>query len=123
MKSVESSDLTNLAGKTTLMELIAVLKAASACAGPDSGPAHLAGAVGTRYVSLFGPTCHKRMASYGSEDLVVSVEMPCALCYRKKCAEKNCMPSIKVEAVMEKLDKVLEGEKCSLPEETTFGAN
>ncbi len=107
-EKLNNPDLTNLAGKTTLMELIAVLKAAAACVGPDSGPAHLAGAVDTRYVSLFGPTCPVRVAPYGSEDLVVTADAPCAPCYKKKCADNFCMSSITVSAVMEKLQKALE---------------
>jgi len=48
--------LVNMVDKTSLVELVAVLKAAAVAVGPDSGPGHLSGSVATPYVSLFGPT-------------------------------------------------------------------
>lgn len=109
-RTVNDPGLVNLAGKTSLLDLVAVLKAADACVGPDSGPAHLAGAVGTPYVSLFGPTCHVRVAPYGSEDLVVRAPKSCpeAPCYKKQCAAPRCMSTIGADKVMEKLAVALE---------------
>ncbi len=109
-KTVNDPGLVNLAGKTSLLELVAVLKAADACVGPDSGPAHLAGAVGTPYVSLFGPTCHVRVAPYDSEDLVVRSPGACpeSPCYKKRCPAPRCMSTIRAEEVMEKLAVALE---------------
>ena len=109
-RAVNHPRVVSLAGKTSLLELVAVLKAADACVGPDSGPAHLAGAVGTPYVSLFGPTCPVRVAPYGSEDLVVRAESACpqAPCYQKRCVAPRCMSAIGADPVMEKLAVALE---------------
>lgn len=102
--------LTNLVGKTSLIELIAILKEASAGVGPDSGPGHLAAAVGTPFVSLFGPTSPKRVAPYGNEHLVVQANVSCAPCNRKQCpgSENRCMREISVETILSKLSCALE---------------
>ncbi|UCF90719.1 MAG: glycosyltransferase family 9 protein [Desulfobacterales bacterium] len=101
--------LINLVGQTSLLELSAVLKAAAAGVGPDSGPGHLAAAVGTPYVSLFGPTSPERTAPYGCENLVVQAQVDCAPCYRKQCPglARQCMRAIGAEAVMAKLSQAL----------------
>jgi len=109
--TINSPDLLDLVGKTTLPELIALLKAAAAGVGPDSGPGHLAAAVGTPFVTLFGPTSAQRTAPYGCENLVVTAGMDCAPCYRKNCPDRNqeCMLNINADAVMEKVSLVLSG--------------
>ncbi len=100
----------NLVGKTSLVELTAVLQHAAAAIGPDSGPGHLAATVGTPYVTLFGPTSPKRTAPYGCEHLVVQAELECRPCYKKQCPvhTKQCMRDIRTDAVMEKLSEALE---------------
>jgi heptosyltransferase-1 len=108
-QKVGSHELINLVGKTSIPELVAVLKAAAAGLGPDSGPGHLAAAVGTPYVSLFGPTSPKRAAPYKCEHLVVQYGVSCVSCYKKKCPELDrlCMRRISVESVQEKLSIAL----------------
>ena len=87
------------------MQLAAVLKAAAVGVGPDSGPGHLAAAVGTPFVTLFGPTSPERTAPYGCEELVVKAGIDCAPCYKKRCpgGHRECMSGINVDEIMEKL--------------------
>ena len=101
--------LINLVGKTSLLELTAVLKAAAVAVGPDSGPSHVAAAVGTPYVALFGPTSPERVAPYGSEHLVVQSGVDCAPCYKKRCPGLDglCMRKISVAQVKEKISEAL----------------
>ena len=108
-QSVNLPGVINLAGKTSLMELTAVLKKAAAGVGPDSGPGHLAAAVGTPFVSLFGPTSPNRTAPFGYEDLVIASSLDCAPCYRKRCPDHHnqCMVRIDSSQVAEKLFKAL----------------
>ena len=108
-QSVNLPGLIDLAGKTSLLELTAVLKKAAAGIGPDSGPGHLAAAVGTPFVSLFGPTSPERTAPFGYEDLVVTSSLDCAPCYQKRCPDhqNQCMQSIESSHVAEKLSKAL----------------
>jgi len=109
-QKADSHGVTNLVGKTSILELVAVLKAAVAGVGPDSGPGHLAAAVGTPYVSLFGPTSPMRAAPYNCEHLVVQSKISCVSCYKKKCPDLDrlCMRGISVESVQEKLSLALE---------------
>lgn len=101
--------LINLVGKTSLLEAVAVLKAAAAGVGPDSGPGHLSAAVGTPYVTLFGPTSAKRAAPYRCEPFVVQSDLNCISCYKKRCPDldRRCMQLVTVEKVKEKLIEAL----------------
>lgn len=111
--SIQSGRLINLVGSTTIAGLAAVLKSAQAAVGPDCGSAHVASAVGTPYVTLFGPTSWERTAPYGSEHLVVSKNVPCAPCYQRECPGKGslCMESIEPKDVKHKIKELL-NEDC-----------
>ncbi|MDX2498897.1 MAG: glycosyltransferase family 9 protein [Deltaproteobacteria bacterium] len=108
VEKLNSPNVIDLTGNS-LLEMTAVLKAAAAAVGPDSGPGHLAAAVGTPYVTLFGPTPAKRHAPYGCEHLVVQSSLNCAPCYQKQCPEgnKRCMENIEVGDVAEKISQAL----------------
>jgi len=109
VRKFSAPGLINLVGKTSLPELAAVLKSVAVAVGPDSGPSHVAAAVGTPYVSLFGPTSPRRTAPYGSENLVVQACVDCAPCYKKQCPglDRICMRKISVEKVKEKILEAL----------------
>lgn len=101
--------LINLVGKTSLLEVAAVLAAAAAGVGPDSGPAHLSAAVGTPFVTIFGPTPPIRTAPYKCDHLVVQSELDCAPCYKKDCPDldRQCMRLVAVEMVEKKISEAL----------------
>lgn len=61
----------NLIGKTSLKQLLAILEASDLLICPDSGPAHMAGAVGTPVVGLYATSNRHRTGPYFSQDLVV----------------------------------------------------
>ncbi len=61
----------NLIGKTSLKQLLALLERASLLLCPDSGPAHMATAVGTPVVGLYATSNRFRTGPYLSQDLVV----------------------------------------------------
>lgn len=113
-QNVNKPGLIDLAGKTSLVELAAILKRAAAGIGPDSGPGHLAAAVGTPFVTIFGPTSQRRTAPFGYEDLAVTAALDCAPCYKKRCpAHHNaCMVDIKPVQVIEKLSRALAMGRC-----------
>ena len=106
---IKNNALIDLVGRTSLLELAAVLKCSAAVVGPDSGPGHLAAAMGTPYISLFGPTSPVRTAPYGFEHLVVQTQLDCIPCYQKQCPllTRQCMVDIRVEEIMDKLGRVL----------------
>jgi ADP-heptose:LPS heptosyltransferase len=104
-KMIGNAAIVNLVNKTSIIELVAVLKSAAVAVGPDSGPGHLSGSVATPYVSLFGPTDPSITAPYGSENLVVRVDTDCGPCYKKECPtpERWCMRKIDVDMVKKKI--------------------
>jgi len=101
--------IVNLAGSTTLPEVAAIMRGARAGVGPDSGPGHIAAAVGTRYVGIFGPTSPARTAPRGSELLAVSAPVGCAPCYRRRCPglDTVCLRLVSPAAVWERLAPLL----------------
>ena len=108
---IDDDRLVDLTGRTSLTELTAILSRAAAGIGPDSGPGHLAAAVGTPYVALFGPTPPGRVVPYRCEHLAVVTDAACAACYRKQCPlpECTCMHAITPAMVISKLQKALDG--------------
>jgi lipopolysaccharide heptosyltransferase II len=103
----------NLLGKTSLKELMAILKASYVCVGPDSGPAHLAAITKTPFISLFGPTSPERVYPYGNENLVITTSIGCRPCYRRECPgfDSLCMRSITPRQVLEKIDTLQSSQK------------
>ena len=91
----------SLAGKTSLKELCAVIKGAQFVVTCDSGPMHLAAALGVPAFSIFGPTNPVRTGPYGDIHTVVRVDLPCSPCYtRKPCRDWRCIREITPEMVL-----------------------
>jgi len=87
--------VTNLAGCTGLRDLIGIFDECDAAFGPDSGPMHIAAAVGCPIVSLWGPTAPERSAPWGNERYVICGEIPCHPCYLRECpVGRECMRRI-----------------------------
>jgi lipopolysaccharide heptosyltransferase II len=90
----------NLAGQTSLLELAALYQAARVVVSTDTGPMHIAAAVGTRVVALFGATAPWRTGPWGGQHLVLRSELDCSPCLKKSCeGDLACMRGISVEMV------------------------
>lgn len=89
----------NLGGRTTLRDLAFLYSKAALVITTDSGPMHLAAAVGTPVIALFGPTDPARTGPYGPGHRVVRRGLNCMPCFRKQCETKSCMKEIAVEEV------------------------
>ena len=89
----------NLGGKTTLRDLAFLYREAALVITTDSGPMHLAAAVGTPVLALFGPTDPARTGPYGPGHRVIRRELHCMPCFKKQCETKSCMKEITVEEV------------------------
>jgi lipopolysaccharide heptosyltransferase II len=93
----------NLAGKTSMGLLPAVLKACALFVGVDSAGMHIAAAVGTPTVSIFGPSAPASWAPRGPEHLVVHRNLPCVPCRQKGCdgtERSRCLDELTVAEVM-----------------------
>jgi lipopolysaccharide heptosyltransferase II len=96
-------------GRLSLMELAGVLQQADVLIGADSGPAHLAAAVGTPVVALFsGTNSSRQWQPWGTQVTVVRHPVPCSPCHREQCpmAEHPCMRGVKPEEVVEAMREV-----------------
>jgi len=101
--------VTNLAGRTTLRDLVGIFGRARAAFGPDSGPMHIAAAAGTRVISLWGATSAARSAPWGNEARVIEGQASCSPCYLKRCPiGRVCMQDIGVQAVLSNLEGALQ---------------
>jgi len=97
----------NLAGRTSLKELACLYAACSVLVTTDTGPMHIAAAMGCRAVALFGPTDPRRTGPYGDCHEVIRADVECSPCFKKKCDHMSCMKQITVERCFEAVKKIL----------------
>ena len=93
----------SLAGSTSLKELISLIRQARLVISNDSGPMHIAAGFHIPVVAIFGPTSPVRTGPYGSNNIVLQGDVPCAPCFKKRCKDMRCMTAITVETVYEKI--------------------
>ena len=108
----------NLVGKDTLTQSLAVMERASVLLTPDSGPAHMASALGTPVVGLHAATWSRRSGPYRYLHLCVDRYAEAARKYRGKepedlrwghrIEEPGVMDLVEIEDVLEKLGEALE---------------
>jgi heptosyltransferase-1 len=85
---------------TGLADLVALSRAAALVVSGDTGPLHIATAVGTPTVSLFGPTDPDRNGPYQADDLVVTRYDACGCHYDRECHESRwCLDDVTVAEV------------------------
>ena len=105
-----SGRVCNLAGKTTLAELAGVLNLSRLHIGVDSAAPHIAAAVGTPTVTLYGPSDWRYWAPPGEHHRVVVTDMECVPCHRKGCDDRGvirCLDTLAVERVQAVLREAL----------------
>ncbi|MBI4379399.1 MAG: glycosyltransferase family 9 protein [Nitrospinae bacterium] len=98
----------NLAGETTVMQTAALIHRCKIFISNDTGPMHIAAAVGTPVVALFGPTDPCINGPYTDKAVIVNKELACSPCYipyssRINCETLECMNLISVEEVINKI--------------------
>lgn len=101
----------NLCGKLNLAELGGLIKESNLIIANDSGPVHIADAVGTPCVVVFGPTSPERTGPYRKIHSCITpeVKFPCIPCFKKKCNRSyNCISTIKPETVVNAAKAILE---------------
>ncbi len=102
----------DLCGRTSLVELAALLQAARLFIGADSGPCHLAVAVGTPSVVLYGPTPPEAIRPAGAHEARLYVRYPCSPCLQVRCEAWDkpwgkCLDDLGTEAVYQRADRLL----------------
>ncbi len=93
------------AGKTNMQQLMAVISSLDALVTADTGPMHIAAALGVPTVALFGPTDPRRTCPFGEIHTVIVHEQDCSFCKNKPtCLDYHCMTAITPEEVAAALE-------------------
>jgi len=97
-------DLTN---RTTLPQLVALLERAALVIANDSGPMHIAAALGRPLVAIFGPTNSTRTGPYALPHAVVNSIAHCAPCYHRTCSHHRCLRKLHIAPVLRAVQRQL----------------
>ena len=98
----------DLCGETSIKELAAYVESMDLFISNDSGPAHLAAALGTKTLALFGPTSTQVTSPKGKRVTLLQTNVGCKIpCYDLMCKENICMKRILVTEVFEKAKSLL----------------
>jgi heptosyltransferase-2 len=101
----------NLAGKTSLRELMAFIKISDVFLTNDSGPMHIAAALRVPLVALFGSTNSTVTGPYLNGS-VIQKAVSCSPCFKRTCpTDFRCMKQIRSDEVIQILEKVLAKEE------------
>jgi len=98
-------------GRSTVVELVALLEQAEVVVGADSGPVHLAAAVGRPVVVLAsGTNCPRQWQPRGRRVTVIDHPMPCSPCHRDRCPREDhpCMNRLRPEEIVAAVLETLE---------------
>ncbi|HEY5297747.1 MAG TPA: lipopolysaccharide heptosyltransferase II [Verrucomicrobiae bacterium] len=101
----------NLCGATSLPEMIECIRLCDLMITNDTGPMHVAAALGKPLVALFGPTEPRRTGPYGQLENVLRIQLPCSPCMKSFCTWKNpneCLTAISPTTVFEFAQKKLD---------------
>lgn len=99
----------DLAGKTTIRELMSLIKQCKLLLTNDSGPMHIADALGVPLIALFGSTSDVKTGPYrGRGGLVIHKHVSCSPCFLRKCPiDFRCMTEISVSEVYSQILSLL----------------
>lgn len=97
-----------LSGKTSLGVLKAVIKRCRVFLTNDTGPMHIANALGLPVIAVFGPTDHTTTSPFASGSVVVRTPVDCSPCLLRECPiDHRCMTGVTVEQVVHATQQVL----------------
>jgi heptosyltransferase I len=107
-----SKGAARLAPRTSVVELLPYIRRARLFVSGDTGPLHLASALGVPAVAIFGPTDPARNGPFGEGDVTVWKKVACSPCYKTRCPGFGnvCLTSIEVEDVLAAVKTRLEGK-------------
>lgn len=109
--TISTSKPLALTGKMNLLQLGAVLNKCSLLVSGDTGPMHLATAVGTRVIALFGAADPARTGPVGGENVVIqTTDLACVPCRSRACSSERymeCMKLIDVDQVFQTVKEML----------------
>ena len=101
VQGLPAESVIDLAGKTTLTELMRILRNAEMCVANDSGNMHLSAALGGKGVAPFGPTDPAATAPISPAWRLLFNKRECAPCFRRVCPDgsRKCLSCISADDV------------------------
>ena len=100
----------NLCGATTLPEMVEWVRLCDLLVTNDTGPMHVAAALGKPLVALFGPTEPRRTGPYGQLENVLRLDLPCSPCLKSNCTYEKpdeCLRALPPALVFGRVEKLL----------------
>jgi len=98
----------NLIGKTTVREMMAILEHCCLLITNDSGPMHVAAALQTPLVAIFGPTDHTTTSPAAANARLVRKDAPCAPCLLRQCpTDHQCMKAVTAADVLQAAEEFM----------------
>lgn len=110
IKAKARSEVIDVSGKLTLKQLAGLIERATCFVGVDSGPMHIAAAMGTPIVALFGPGNQAVWRPWCDHYEIVSTKPPCQPCSQRGCANSEfsqCVADIEVQDVLAAIERML----------------
>ncbi len=109
IENLSSVPVINMAGKTTIRELMALIKQCSIFITNDSGPMHIAAALNIPIVAIFGSTDPEKTGPMGNNHIVIKKDVDCSPCFKRKCpTDLKCMDLITVDDVLKGVERIIE---------------
>ena len=100
----------NVAGKTDILQLAALIKRCKVYITPDSAPLHIAAAMQVPVLAFFGPTDSRRHIPPAKKIVLFEKQLACAPCYSGKCRifTHACMKEIRPDEVLREVENLME---------------
>ncbi len=125
IRSLMQTSAEDLSGRTDLKALARLFYQADAAVTTDTGPMHLAAAVGTPVAAVFGPTAPWRTGPFGLRHRIVRTNLSCSPCFQRRCPTPDCLTGLGMvevlAAVREILDQSTIGDRPPLPRQVIQG--
>ncbi|MFC1632054.1 lipopolysaccharide heptosyltransferase II [Candidatus Omnitrophota bacterium] len=107
LAALASGNFINAVGQTEILQLASLIKRCDVYITGDSAPLHVAYAMQTPVVALFGPTDPRRHTLSSNNQAVIRKDVSCSPCYKRNCQQHKCMKEISVEEVFEAVKALL----------------
>jgi heptosyltransferase-1 len=105
IESLAGGSVMNLVGRTSFQDLAEIISGAAAVVTCDTGPMHLAVALGKEVIALIGPTNPKRTGPLRGR--IIRQDLDCMPCNQRQCENPVCMRGISAEMVLDALEEIL----------------
>lgn len=110
MKEKDHSHLAVFTGKTSLLEMAALVSRCNVFISGDSGPMHIAVSQKVPVLTIFGPSNPVRYAPYQQKDAVIVSDRSCLACGKHQCPGHECMEDITAEKIIARIKRIKRGQ-------------